>query len=129
MRTLLTLSIVFLTALSSHAAFANTFCDKVIEPAEVENPTSEQLNESRNYSFVEAINRLYSGSRMRFKTPGELVQHQTLVAERIKEMTDFFGYSVTTEQVLSCSNNNSANIDFNLLRFAIYHGLKNYYSF
>ena len=46
------------------------------------------------------------------------------VAKIIKESTDFFGYSVTQEQLMYCSNKNTAGIDFNLLRFAVYHNLR-----
>lgn len=129
MKFLLILSMVFLMAQNSEAALSNAFCDKVIEPIELENPTTEQLNEYSQYSLVEALNRLYSGNRMRFKTPAELSQHKTLVTARIKEVTDYFGYSVSAEQVLTCSNKNLSNIDFNLLRFAVYHDLKNHYIF
>lgn len=121
--------LVFLVSIMSSAALADVFCEKVVEPVDVENPTAEQLSGYNKYSITESLNKFYKGERMRFKTSEELVKHQATLSEKINETTKYFGYAVTVDQVLSCSNKNTAKIDFDLLRFAVYHSLRSFYIF
>lgn len=129
MKTLLTLSLVLFASLSVRAQGLEGFCEKFNEPADVENPSVQQARDYTHYSFVESLERLYTGKRMRFKTPDELAQHQKKVSAHIKETTEHFGYDVSAEQLIYCSNKNTANIDFNLLRFAVYHALRSIFIF
>lgn len=129
MKALLALSLVFFASFSTHAQSLTNFCDKFNEPADIENPSQQQIHDYQHYSIVESLEKLYSGKRMKFKTPNDLAQHQEKVATVIRETTEHFGYSVSTEQLLYCSNKNTAGIDFNLLRFAAYSALRNIFIF
>jgi hypothetical protein len=129
MKMLLKFSAVLMLFLSSEFIWANTFCEPLIKPIVAEEPTSEQIHALSLYSYSEVLNDLYAGKRMGFKTEAELTEHQALVQEKIKAITGFFGYSVTAEQLLSCSNQNTSKIDFNLLRYAVYEKLKRDYIF
>lgn len=126
----LTLILAFGTICNfAKASSLENFCIKISEPAVVEEYTPEGLKESQHYSFARALEGLYIGKNFSLKNDAELVQHQLEVTKEINKFMQFMGYSVTVEQVLYCSNKNSANIDFNLLRFALYHSLKKVYIF
>lgn len=130
MKHFIALTLVLITTLSSHASTENTVCDKIIAPPEFENPTAVQFNEYQlYYGITERLQSLYAGHRMHLKTPEELTEHQARLSKRISESAAYFGYDLPVEQVLTCSNKNSKNIDFNLLRYAVFQTLKNYYIF